>query len=327
VAMLILSMAVMPAMSVESKETTDPQMPDELKQWLEETAVDEETKLWRQEQTEKWMQEHTINLTLTKTYRYEQDELVVIETYSGKELEEKYGMDKVTDTKRYSMDAKSRESVTIEGEIFSLIEGNEKVTVTETTEVVTIPIDAFNWWDYGYEYPRWTWDPSGPVVIKKDPINLAWECATMNYVKQEVPPYDILHLDGWLDSENLILAEEQWVTEPTGTSTYHWVSADNMAEGPFRAAEPAYHTRLFNLTYRGDIVGAAHHEHREGWTHVVDGLECAEDNFASFYDGDTSHWWVLHDQNELDNYVGDEPYTDEPCNDGEATCIWKVSGW
>ncbi|WP_445475698.1 hypothetical protein ACT9XH_02875 [Methanococcoides methylutens] len=59
----------------------------------------------------------------------------------------------------------------------------------------------------------------------------------------------------------------------------------------------------------------------------MDGLECAEDNFASFYDGDTSHWWVLHDQNELDNYVGDEPYNDEPCNDGEATCIWKVSGW
>ena len=44
-AMLLVSTAFVPAVSASTDTSKEQQMPDELKQWIEDTAVDEKTKL------------------------------------------------------------------------------------------------------------------------------------------------------------------------------------------------------------------------------------------------------------------------------------------
>jgi hypothetical protein len=47
-------------------------------------------------------------------------------------------------------------ALAVNGEFFALTEGNQRITVTEKTVVMTTETDPFEWWDIGYEYPQYT---------------------------------------------------------------------------------------------------------------------------------------------------------------------------
>ncbi|MDY0387656.1 MAG: hypothetical protein RBT65_11130 [Methanolobus sp.] len=174
-AMLLLSMAFVPAVSASTDTSKEQQMPDELKQWIEDTTIDEKTKLWRQEQTKLWEQNHTVNVTLTKVYRYEKGNLEIKEIYAGEDIEARFGVKDLTSVRKIPVDSKVSQSISLDGEIFSLEEGNEKIIVTEKTSIMTTLGEPFQWWLLGYEYPRWTWKKVVYNIYEaKDPINIAW---------------------------------------------------------------------------------------------------------------------------------------------------------
>ncbi|WP_445475705.1 hypothetical protein ACT9XH_02915 [Methanococcoides methylutens] len=160
VAMLILSMAVMPAMSAESKETTEQ---------------------WKEQQTKKWMDEHTVNVISTTIYKYENGQLEVTEIYTGKDIENKLGVNNLTDVRKIPVDIKTTETISLDGKTFSLEEGTEEVIVTEKTVVLTVGTDPYPWWNY-YSYPQYTWKQKLMVYYERaDPINLVWD---NNNIKQ-----------------------------------------------------------------------------------------------------------------------------------------------
>lgn len=176
--MLLVSMAFIPVVSADSDRSDTSQMPDELKQWIKETREDKETELWMKEQTEQWMQNHTLNVTSTKTYRYTNGQIEIREIYTGKELTDKLEIDMFKTVKQVNVPVHAEKSLSLKGEAFALTEGNERIVVTEKTVVMTTETDPFEWWNIGYEYPQYTWSEDSGVYTRADPINLAWEKPT-----------------------------------------------------------------------------------------------------------------------------------------------------
>ncbi len=299
--MLLMSMAIAPAMGAVQKTSRDQQMPEEVKQWLEETTVDEETKLWRQAQTEKWMQNHTVNITSTKIYKYENEQLQIKEIYTGENLANKVGINQFTKVSEIPIDTKERKSIVLNEESFDLKEGNERVIVTQETVVITSQTDPFTWWNYGYAYPQWTWSEDNGYYGREDPINLAWESTDKSAVKSRILDQD------WIDNP---YEYDQYVSDPEDD----WILDDGVADDRYRI-NGGYHARLWEMS-NGDVVANVHHD--SSFPHVADEYEPAEDLVAGFFDNDLSNWWVLYDNRDLDNYVA------SPLNDEDATCIYKV---
>ena len=311
-AMLLVSLAFVPAVSASTDTSKEQQMPDELKQWIEDTTVDEATKLWRQEQTKLWEQNHTVNVTLTKVYRYEKGNLEIKEIYSGEDIEVRFDAKDLTNIHKISVDSKTSQSIFLDGEIFSLEEGNEKVVVTEKTTIMTTSDEPFQWWVLGYEYPRWTWKKLVyNIYVAEDPINIAWESTDKNTVKSRILS------KGW---DDCVVEYRQYVCD----RDYSWLLDTPVADDTWRLSG-GNHARIWELS-NNDVVASAHHDKITILPpgHEADKYETAEDLVAGFFDNDLNNWWVLYDNRELDNEVGDHPYTTEPCNDGEATCIYKV---
>ena len=258
-----------------------------------------------------WMQEHTLNVTSTKTYKYENGEITVEETYTGNELEKKLKVGKTT--KSMTIKNLKKEDLTIysNGKKLALSEGDEITTITTTTVVMTQEYWPFPWWDIGYDYPQYTWYQVTydgiPFYEKADPINIAWENTYKITVENRIEN------QGWVD---FIAEWFEYVSDPDGClfGGPGWILGDGIATSRLRE-HGEFHIRLFDMS-NGDIVGAAHQDSPE--PHQVIGIENTEDMVAQFFDYDMSNWWVLYDQEELDNEVI------TPLCDGEATCIWRV---
>lgn len=110
----------------------------------------------------------------------------------------------------------------------------------------------------------------------------------------------------------------QYVCDPV----YGWFLDDPVADDTWRLSG-GNHARLWELS-NNDVVASAHHDKLiilpPG--HEADEYETAEDLVGGFFDNDLNNWWVQDNHKKLDNVVGTPPT--EPCNDGEATCIYKV---
>lgn len=282
-AMLLVSMVFVPTVSAETEKPSEQQMPEELKQWIKETHKDEEKKLWMKEQTEKWMQDHTINVTSTKTFKYENGELIVKETTTGEELEEKFKVDKTTQVRKYTNLRTDSIKVSSNDKTFSLNEGDEITTTTTTTIVMTYATAPFPWWDYGYEYPQYTWYYVGGYTYDYyklgDPVNIAWENTYKSTVESRIMN------EGW---DDIIFEWAEYVSDPHGSILGNpaWIRGDGVAESMFRI-NGGFHVRLFDMS-NGDVVGGAH-EDSAGPEHVVIGIENAEDLVAGFFDNDMSN--------------------------------------
>ena len=264
----------------------------------------------RQEQTRLWEQNHTVNVTLTKIYRYIKGTLAIQEIYTGEDIEARFDVNDLTNIRKIPVDSKTNPSIFLDGEIFILEEGNEKVVVTEKTIIMTTSAEPFQWWLFGYEYPRWTWKKVVyNIYVAEDPINIAWECTDKNTVKSRI------FTNGWTDC---VVEYRQYVFDPE----YGWFLDDPVADSTWRE-KGGNHARLWELS-NNDVVASAHHDKitivPPG--HEADKYETTEDLVAGFFDNDLNNWWVLYDHRELDNDVGTPNV--EPWNDGEATCIYKV---
>lgn len=268
-------------------------------------------KLWRQNQTEQWMQKHSVNVTSTTIYRYEKGYLEIKEIYTGKDMENKVGINEFTKVRKIPVDAKIVETIYVDGETSSLEEGNEIVLVTEITVVITSETDPFPQWNNGYEYPQWTWSEDSGSYDREDPINLAWEYTDKSTVKSRILNQD------WTDVF-YPYEEKQYVSDPQNG----WMLADGVADDLEREWG-GYHARLWEMS-NGDVVANAHHDDaffNIPLGHQADEYEPAENLVAGFFDYDLTNWWVLYDQCELDNEYTN-PYG--AYNDGDATCIYGV---
>ncbi|MDW7732464.1 MAG: hypothetical protein SCH66_08550, partial [Methanolobus sp.] len=132
--------------TVNAKTTEiDDKMPTELKEWLNNNQKTDEERLLMEKKTDEWMQAHTINVTSTKTYKYKSGELVVKETYSGKEFEENFKTDEVTKEMKIENPSKEFRSINSNGRTVILNEGDE-VTITSTVMLVmTEQSSPFEW--------------------------------------------------------------------------------------------------------------------------------------------------------------------------------------
>jgi hypothetical protein len=232
---------------------------------------------------EQWIQEHTVTVESIATYTYENGYLEIKEIYTGKDIEERFGINNITKVKQIPIDKKD----------ILMQEGTEKVVVTEKEVVLTTK--AYNWWD-SYAYPQWTWSNVGYMIYEKeDPINLVWNDNTANTVKSE-----ILN-EGWTDYP---VQYAQYVSDPQ----WGWVLADGVADSILRT-NGGYHARLWQ-TSSGDVVANAHHDSPS--PHHPDQFEQAEDLIAGFYG---TGWTVYKDNYWLNNKVT------TPYNDGKATVI------
>ncbi|AKB27203.1 hypothetical protein MSSIT_0484 [Methanosarcina siciliae T4/M] len=248
------------------------------------------------------MQNHTVNVTSTTTYKYYNGQLEIKEVYTSKDPENKAKVNDFTKINKIPISAKDKITI-LNGESFTLEEGSEKVIVTEKTVVITSQTDPYPWWGYGYQYPQWTWSEDNGQYAREDPINLAWEYTNLNTVKEKM-------LDqGWI-SVSYPYEYDQYVSDPQ----YGWILDEGVADDKYGILG-RYHTRLWQMS-NGDVVANAHHDNDS--PHQADQYEEAEDLVAGFFDNDLNNWWVLHDHYELDNYIAN------PLNDEYATCIYKV---
>ncbi|MDY0387118.1 MAG: hypothetical protein RBT65_08335 [Methanolobus sp.] len=305
-AVLICSLAFVSTVNAKTTEIDD-KMPSGLKEWIKDNQKTDEERLLMEKKTKEWMQEHTLSVTSTKTYRYKSGELIVEETYSGKEFEEKFKTDEITKEMKIKNPSKEFRSINSNGQSVLLNEGDEVTTTNTVMIVMTEQSSPFEWWNIGYEYPQYSWyqiDNGGTVLYEKaDPINIAWENTYRSTVATRIIN------QGWTDT---VIEWAEYVSDPNNG----WIEGDGVATSTARLTG-GFHVRLFVLS-NGDIVGDAHEDSWPLPEHEVIGLENAEDLIAGFFDNDMSNWWVLYDQEELDNEVT------SPFSNGEATCIWRV---
>jgi len=252
---------------------------------------------------DEWMQAHTLKVNVTTTCKYEQEYLLINETYTGEELKARFGIEQFTKELKIPVEAE----VLVEGKLHGMQEGEEKVFVTEKVTVLTSADDPPTWWDY-YNYPQWAWSKSGDIYEKEDPINLAWKNTTKDTAKSEILE------EGWYDWGTYW---DFYVYDPI----LGWINDDNVADDPF-GLFGRYHARLWQMS-DGDVVANAHHDTPP--PHEADELEEAEELVAGYFaEPDDTEWRVYEDSYNLDNNVT-SPYSNGWCtqiNYGPAT--WYV---
>lgn len=255
--MLIMSMALVPAVSAQTEISM-----------------------------EQWMQDHTVNVKSTTIYKYGQGTLEIKEIYTGKDLENKFGIKNRTKIRKIPAEART----------VGMKEGDEKVLVTEKTVVLTSENDPYPWM-VTYDYPQWTWSLQNSVYEQEDPINLAWGTISIDRAKSEMLGA------GWIDDPS---EYTYYVYDPTNG----WMADDGVADDKYRILG-GYHARLWQMS-DGDVVANAHHD--SSIPHKADQYEQAEQLVAGFY----STWTVYENIYNLNNYVS------YPYNNGLATQIYDL---
>ena len=254
---------------------------------------------------ENWMQDHTVKVNSTTTYKYEQGYLRIDETYTGEELEELFGIEQFTKVLKMPVDDK----LLVEGRVLGMQEGEERIFVAEKITVLTSGDDPPPWWD-NYSYPQWIWLESGGIYERNLPINLAWKNTTLNTVKSEILK------EGWV---NVSYPFE--LTEYVYDPLYGWI-ADNGVADSMTGLLGRYHALLWWLSNE-NVVANAHHD--DPFPHKADELEEAEELVAGFFnESEDTEWNVYEDSYNLDNNVT-SPYSDGWCTEisyGSAT--WYV---
>ena len=162
---------------------------------------------------EKWMQEHTLTVQSTTTYKYEQGYLLIEEIYTGEELKGRFGVEQLTKELKIPAESKA----------VGLKEGEEKVFVTEKITVLTSEDDPPQWWK-NYTYPQWTWHrvdwtiQDGWIYEYLYPITIAWRNVQKCNVKAVIEDED------WYD---YTLAWPEYVYDPDRVEG--WILGDSMA--------------------------------------------------------------------------------------------------
>jgi hypothetical protein len=246
-------------------------------------------------QLEEWMEAHTLLVNSTTSIKYEQEYLLINETYSGDALKERFGIEYFAKELRIPVDEKS----SAEGKVLVLREGEEKKIVTEKLTIMTTAEDPPRWWE-NYTYPQWMWLESGGIYEKNLPINLAWINTTKDVVKSEILE------EGWITIEWPFQYDE-YVYDPIGG----WIKGDGVADD-LTGLSGRYHALLWQLS-DGNVVANAHHD--DPWPHEADQLEEAEELVAGYFNesGD-SEWNVYEDSYDLDNVVA-SPYSNGLCTE------------
>jgi len=236
---------------------------------------------------EKWMQDHTIKVNATTTCKYEQEYLLVKEIYTGEELKERFGIEQFTKELK----------IPVEGKVFGMKEGEEKVFVTEKVTVLTSEDDPPHWWD-DYKYPQWTWfkDWWSGVYERGLPINLAWKNTTKDIAKAEILE------EGWVDDP---VEWAEYVYDPI----HGWIRDDGVADDKYGLLG-RYHAVLWQMS-DGNVVANAHHD--DPFPHEADELEEAEELVVGYFnESDDTEWGVYEDSYNLDNNVT-SPYSNGWC--------------
>jgi len=107
---------------------------------------------------DEWMQDHTVKVNATTTCKYEQEYLLINETYTGEELKARFGIEYFTKALKIPVE----DNVLVEGRVLGMQEGEERILVTEKETVLTTGDDPPQWWD-NYTYPQWIWLESGGI--------------------------------------------------------------------------------------------------------------------------------------------------------------------
>lgn len=241
--------------------------------------------------SEEWMQAHTVNVTSTTTYKYEQRTFVINETYTGEELKGRFGIEHFKKELRIPVE----DNVLVKGKVLGLQEGEERIFVTGKATVLTGGDDPLQWWD-NYSYPQWTWSKSGDIYEKEDPINLAWKNTTKDLAKSEILE------EGWADWGT-------WYNFYVYDPIYGWIADDNVADDPV-GLFGRYHARLWQMS-EGSVVANAHHD--SAVPHEANEIEEAEELVAEFFnESEDTEWNVYEDSYNLGNNVT-SPYSDGWC--------------
>jgi hypothetical protein len=248
---------------------------------------------------EEWIQDHTVKVTITTTYKYEEGHLLIKEVYTGEELKARIGVEQLTNEFR----------IPAESNKVGMEEGEEKIFVTEKEKLITLWEDPLPWWDV-YDYPQWTWSKKLIWAVSEDPINLAWENTNIDRVRNE-----ILEEPNWVTISSYSLPipqqHEHYVYDP---GFKDWIPGEGVADDAW-GLRGRYHVRLWQMSWQmfdGDVVANAHHDSLP--PHRADQYEEAEELVAGFFTD--SEWKVYKDSYWLDNPV------DDPWNSGKCTQIY-----
>jgi len=249
---------------------------------------------------EKWMEDHTLKVQSTTTYKYEQGYLLIEEIYTGEELKERFGVEQLTKELKIPAESKA----------VGMKEGEEKVFVTEKVTVLTSENDPPPWRD-NYNYPQWTWHRvdwtirDGWIYEYLYPINLAWR----NVQKCNV---------------EAVIEDEDWRDYPIAWPEYvydreeGWIEGDGMADrvvGPFGRD----HVVLWQMS-DGNVVANAHRDSGLPDHHVpVYDFDEVEKKVADyFYYLGRSEWRVYENSYYLCNRYANTKYIKE----GEVADGW-----
>ena len=242
---------------------------------------------------DEWMQDHTVKVNATTTCKYEQEYLLINETYTGEELKARFGIEYFTKELKIPVE----DNVLVEGRVLGMQEGEARILVTEKETVLTSGDDPPHWWD-NYTYPQWIWLESGGIYERNLPTNLAWKNTTSNMVKSEILK------EAWVNV-SYPFEKTEYVYDPV----YGWI-ADNGVASSMTGLLGRYHALLFQMS-DGNVVANAHHD--SAIPHEADELEVAEELVAGFFnESEDTEWNVYEDSYNLDNNVT-SPYSDGWC--------------
>ncbi|MCK4603710.1 MAG: hypothetical protein KAU41_03310 [Deltaproteobacteria bacterium] len=239
---------------------------------------------------EEWIQDHTVKVTLTTTCKYDGENLLTNEVYTGKELEERFEVEQLT--KEFK--------IPVESQVIRMQKGEEKISVREKEKLITHWNEPLPWWNK-YDYPQWTWspylDPLNPIptvwAISADPINLAWENTNIDRVKDEI----LLEDPDWVTIYSPIQQHEHYVYDvyDRELGDGKWIPGEGVANAPL-GLSGRYHARLWQMFY-GDVVANAHHDCPPinfPFGHEADQYEEAERLITSFFIGPDDKEWTWY---------------------------------
>jgi len=243
---------------------------------------------------DEWMQDHTVKVNSTTTCKYEQEYLLINETYTGEELKARFGIEYFTKELKIPVE----DNVLVEGRVLGMQEGEARILVTEKETVLTTGDDPPQWWD-NYTYPQWVWFEDSGIYERGLPINLAWRNTTKDVAKSEILE------EGWVDNP---IQYTEYVYDPIDG----WIIGDGVATDRY-GIFGRYHVNLWQM-FDGNVVANAHHDCSAfPFGHEADELEVAEELVAGFFnESEDIEWNVYEDSYNLDNNVT-SPYSDCWC--------------
>ncbi|WNY26675.1 hypothetical protein [Methanolapillus ohkumae] len=263
------------------------------------------------EKSDKWIEDHTFNVTVTTNYKTQiknsnTNELIVEEIYQSNDpkFNEMFGTNNILSKKTYLIDNKNK-LINFEGNMVTL----DVYTKESKTEilVVTTGSDPYNWKAVGYPYPDYLWKvvdpnyPGGGLYIRADPVNMMWQNTSASIVKTF-----ILSKTNWT---GVITIEYDYRVYDPFTQTY--IRSQSVASNPIRPTG-GYHVRIYQMP-QGYVVAGAHEDSSS--PHQAIAFEPVEKYIAGLFSGNSS-WSVSNNSTYLNNSCSSPAY-----NNGYATVI------